>query len=149
MDLAGFKVVLGMNWLLANHARILCDQSSVEIHMPTGGMIMIRGDKPTKSIKFISVMKAANYARKQGIVYMVSVIINTKNKKLKEIPVISEYPDIFPEDLPGLPPDREVEFRIHLVPGTAPIAKALYRLAQTEMLELKKQLDKLLEKGFI
>ncbi|KAJ0890052.1 putative nucleotidyltransferase, Ribonuclease H [Helianthus annuus] len=57
--------------------------------------------------------------------------------------------DVFPEELPGLPPDREVEFRIHLLPGTAPIAKAPYRLAPAEMQELKKQLDELLEKGFI
>ena len=80
---------------------------------------------------------------------MISVIINTKDKELQDIPVVSEYPDVFPEELPGLPPDREVEFRIHLIPSTAPIAKAPYRLAPTEMLELKKQLDELLSKGFI
>ncbi|XP_021979547.1 uncharacterized protein LOC110875655 [Helianthus annuus] len=138
MNLAGFDVVLGMDWLVANHARILCDQNTIEIRTPTGEMIMIRGDKPTKSTKFISVMKAASYARKQGIVYMISVIVNTKGKELKEILVVSEYPDVFPEDLPRLSPDREVEFRIHLIPGIAPIAKAPYRLAPTETLELKK-----------
>ena len=55
-------------------------------------------------MKFISVMKLASYSRKEGIVYMISVIINTKSKELKEIPVVSEYPDVFPEELPGLPP---------------------------------------------
>ncbi|KAJ0538417.1 putative nucleotidyltransferase, Ribonuclease H [Helianthus annuus] len=149
MKLAEFDVVLGMDWLIANHAQIICDRNSIEIQAPTGEVIKISGDKPRKPLKFISVMKVANYERNQGIVYMISVIICTKGKELKEIPVVSEYPDVFPEDLPGLPPDREVEFRIHLIPGTTPIAKAPYRLAPTEMLELKKQLDELLSKGFI
>ncbi|XP_022040877.1 uncharacterized protein LOC110943435 [Helianthus annuus] len=140
MNLAGFDVVLGMDWLVANHARILCDQNTIEIRMPIEEMIMIRGDKPFKSTKFIFVMKAASYARKQGIVYMIFVIISTKGKELKEILIISEYPDVFPEDLPGLSPGREVEFRIHLISGITPIAKATYRLAPTKMLELKKQL---------
>ncbi|KAJ0902482.1 putative nucleotidyltransferase, Ribonuclease H [Helianthus annuus] len=149
MKLAEFDVVLEMDWLIANHAQIICDRNSIEIQAPTGKVIKISGDKPRKPLKFISVMKVANYERNQGIVYMISVIICTKGKEFKEIPVVSEYPDVFPEDLPGLPPDREVEFRIHLIPGTTPIAKAPYRLAPTEMLELKKQLDELLSKGFI
>ncbi|KAJ0557459.1 putative nucleotidyltransferase, Ribonuclease H [Helianthus annuus] len=149
MKLAEFDVVLGMDWLIANHAQIICDKNSIEIQTPTGEIIKILGDKPRKPLKFISVMKVASYERNQGIVYMISVIICTKDKELKEIPVVSEYPDVFPEELPGLPPDREVEFRIHLIPGTTPIAKAPYRLAPTEMLELKKQLDELLSKGFI
>jgi len=149
MKLAGFDIVLGMDWLSANHARILCDKNSVVLSTPTGEIITIQGDKAPKSMKFISVMKAASYLRKQGMVYMISIIMNVKGKELKEIPVVSEYPDVFPEDLPGQPPDREVEFRIHLIPGTSPIAKSPYRLAPTEMQELKKQLDELLEKGFI
>ncbi|KAJ0705064.1 putative nucleotidyltransferase, Ribonuclease H [Helianthus annuus] len=149
MKLAGFDVELGMDWLVANHARILCDKNSVEIRTPTGEVILITGDRPRKPLKFISVMKLASYSRKQEMVYMISVIINTKSKELQDIPIVSEYPDVFPEELPGLPPNREVEFRIHLIPDTTPIAKAPYRLAPTEMLELKKQLDELLSKGFI
>ncbi|KAJ0776952.1 putative transcription factor interactor and regulator CCHC(Zn) family [Helianthus annuus] len=149
MNLAGFDVVLGMDWLVANHARILCDKNSIEIRTPTGEVILITGDRPRKPLKFISVMKLASYSRKQEMVYMISVIINTKSKELQDIPIVSEYPDVFPEELPRLPPDRKVEFRIHLIPGTTPIAKAPYRLAPTEMLELKKQLDELLRKGFI
>ncbi|KAJ0929399.1 putative transcription factor interactor and regulator CCHC(Zn) family [Helianthus annuus] len=115
MKLPGFDVVLGMDWLVANHARILCDKNSVEIRTPTGEVIVITGDKPRKPLKFISVMKLASYSRKQEVVYMISVIINAKSKELHDIPVVSEYPDVFPEELPGLPPDREVEFRIHLI----------------------------------
>ncbi|XP_022040067.1 uncharacterized protein LOC110942599, partial [Helianthus annuus] len=66
-----------------------------------------------------------------------------------DIPVISEYPEVFPKELPGLPPDRQVEFRIDIIPGAAPVARAPYRLAPTEMKELRTQLDELLAKGFI
>ncbi|WVZ71333.1 hypothetical protein U9M48_019927 [Paspalum notatum var. saurae] len=70
-------------------------------------------------------------------------------KTLEEVPVVCEYPDVFPDELPGLPPDRAVEVAINLVPGTAPIAKAPYRMSGKEYDELKKQLDELLEKGLI
>ncbi|KAL9992436.1 putative nucleotidyltransferase, Ribonuclease H [Helianthus debilis subsp. tardiflorus] len=149
MNLAGFDVVLGMDWLIANKASILCDQKTIQLKSPRGEKITIKGDKPFRSTKFISVMKTASCIRKGSIVYLISIITNTKGKELKDIPVVSQFSDVFPEELPGLPPDREVEFRIHLLPGTAPIAKAPYRLAPAEMQELKKQLDELLEKGFI
>ncbi|WVZ70482.1 hypothetical protein U9M48_019146 [Paspalum notatum var. saurae] len=68
---------------------------------------------------------------------------------IDEVPVVCEYPDVFPDELPRLLPDRAVEFAINLVPGTAPIAKAPYRMSGKEYDELKKQLDELLEKGLI
>ncbi|KAD2805327.1 hypothetical protein E3N88_38704 [Mikania micrantha] len=72
-----------------------------------------------------------------------------KTNDLKEVPVVCQFPDVFPEDLTNIPPDREVEFRIDLVPGAKPVAKAPYRLAPTEMKELMTQLQDLLNKGFI
>lgn len=68
---------------------------------------------------------------------------------MEDIPIVCEYPDIFPDDLPGLPPSHQVEFKIGLVPGTTPIAKSPYRLAPSEMKELMSQLQELLDKGFI
>lgn len=62
---------------------------------------------------------------------------------------MSEFPDVFPKDLPGMPPERKVEFSIELVPGTAPISKRAYRVSGPELVELKKQINKLLEKGYI
>ncbi|KAJ9567039.1 hypothetical protein OSB04_003005 [Centaurea solstitialis] len=70
-------------------------------------------------------------------------------KIVKDVPIVGEYPDVFPDDLPGLPPDRQVEFRIDLVPGASPIAKTPYRLAPAEMKEMMSQLQELLDKGFI
>jgi hypothetical protein len=71
------------------------------------------------------------------------VLHNLGEKTLEQVPVIREYPDVFPEDLPGLPPDRDVEFVIDLVPGTTPLNKQHYRMSKPEMNELKKQLDEL------
>ena len=65
------------------------------------------------------------------------------------MPIVSEYPDVFPEELPGMPPDRDVEFLIDLVPGSGPIAKRPYKMSVDELKELKKQLGEQLQKGFI
>jgi hypothetical protein len=62
---------------------------------------------------------------------------------------VSEFPNVFPEELPGMPPDRKVEFAIELIQGTTPISKRAYRVSGPELVELKKQIDELLEKGYI
>ncbi|GJU20135.1 putative reverse transcriptase domain-containing protein [Tanacetum coccineum] len=72
-----------------------------------------------------------------------------KEKRLEDVPVIRDFPEVFPDDLPGLPPPRQVEFKIELVPGAAPVARAPYRLAPSELKELADQLQELSEKGFI
>jgi hypothetical protein len=68
---------------------------------------------------------------------------------LDQVPIVCEYPDVFPDELPGMPPDRDIEFIIELIPGTGPIAQRPYRMNPAELVELKKQLDDLLSKGFI
>jgi hypothetical protein len=70
-------------------------------------------------------------------------------KEIEEIPVVYEFPDVFPEELTELPPDRDVEFVIELIPGTGPVAKSPYWMLSDELDELKKQLKKLLEQGFV
>ncbi|GJY82975.1 hypothetical protein Tco_0496351 [Tanacetum coccineum] len=73
----------------------------------------------------------------------------SEKKRLKDVPIVQDFPEVFPEDLPGLPPTRQVEFQIDLVPGAAPVARAPYRLAPSEMKELSEQLKELSDKGFI
>ena len=74
---------------------------------------------------------------------------HTEGKNLVNIPVVCEYPDVFSDDLPGMPPDRKIEFAIELQPGTAPISRRPYRMPPNELAELKKQLQELLDKGYI
>ena len=69
--------------------------------------------------------------------------------KIEDIPIVCEFPNVFPQELPGLPPPREIDFEIELVPGAQPISKTSYRMAPTELKELNTQLDELLQKGFI
>jgi hypothetical protein len=68
---------------------------------------------------------------------------------IHQIPVVCEFPDVFPDELLGLSPDRDVEFGIELIPGTAPISRRPYRMPPDELAELKKQVEELLKKGFI
>jgi hypothetical protein len=85
-------------------------------------------------------------AKKEVFLYAMT---GTETTALENIPVVCEYPDVFPEELPGMPPDREVEFVIELMPRTAPISKHPYRMPPNELKELKEQLKVLLGKGFI
>ena len=103
-------------------------------------------DKP---LHVISTLRASSLLRK-GYQGFLAYVVNEENDlKLEDIPIVKDYPDVFLEDLPGLPLEREVEFTINLAPGTAPISKAPYRMAPMELKELKIQLQELLDKGFI
>ncbi|GKG17394.1 hypothetical protein Tco_0362351, partial [Tanacetum coccineum] len=73
----------------------------------------------------------------------------SKGKQLKDVPIVRDFPEVFPEDLSGLPSARPVEFQIELIPGAAPVAQAPYRLAPSEMKELSEQLQEISDKGFI
>ena len=88
---------------------------------------------------------------RQGCQGFLAVVKDTTvtAKDVNEVPIVCEYTDVFPEELPGLPLDREIEFCIDLVPGTAPISIPPYRMAPAELKELKEQLQELLDNGFI
>ncbi|GJR71512.1 hypothetical protein Tco_0083877 [Tanacetum coccineum] len=73
----------------------------------------------------------------------------SKEKQLEDVPIVRDFPEVFPEDLPRLPPTRQLKFQIKLVPGAEPVARALYRLASLELQELSTQLQELSDKGFI
>nr|GFC76178.1 putative reverse transcriptase domain-containing protein [Tanacetum cinerariifolium] len=73
----------------------------------------------------------------------------SEKKRLENVPIVRDFPEVFPEDLPALPPNRQVVFQIDLIPGAAPVARAPYRLAPPEMKELSEQLKELSDKGFI
>jgi hypothetical protein len=74
---------------------------------------------------------------------------HTVAKSIEEIPVVREFSDVFLDDLPGMPPERDIEFKIKLKSGTTPVAKSLYKMTQEELAELKIQLKDLLDKGYI
>ena len=97
-----------------------------------------------------SFLKAQKCLRKGHTAILALVTdASAKEKKLEDHPVVRDFPQVFPKDLPGLPPHRQVEFQIELAPGAAPIARAPYRLAPPESEELSTQLQEILDKGFI
>ncbi|GJZ58638.1 putative reverse transcriptase domain-containing protein [Tanacetum coccineum] len=157
IDLGSFDVIIGMDWLAKNHAVIVCDEKIVRI--PYGNEILIvQGDKSDKekksTLSIISCEKAQKYMEKGCQLFLAQVTVKenkdkSKEKRLEDVPTVRDFPEVFPEDLPGLPPIRQVEFQIDLVPGAAPVARAPYRLAPSEMEELSTQLQELSDKGFI
>ena len=100
--------------------------------------------------RVISCIQANCLLRKGCQGFLASVMeLQSGELEIGDIPIVREFSDVFPDDLPGLPPDHEIEFSIDLLLGTAPISKAPYRMAPTELKELKEQLVELLDKGFI
>ena len=101
-------------------------------------------------MSIISALQARSMLKKWCIGFL-GYMINSKatNEKLEDIPIVKGFSDVFPETLPGLPPDREIEFFIELLPSTGPLFKAPYQMALAELRELKLQLQDMLDKGFI
>nr|ABA98110.1 retrotransposon protein, putative, Ty3-gypsy subclass [Oryza sativa Japonica Group] len=118
-------VILGMDWLSRHRGVIDCANRKVTLTSSNGETVSF----------FVSSPKYRG------------VILN--QVALQEIPIVQDYPDVFPEDLPGMPPKRDIEFQIDLVPGTNPIHKRPYRMAANELAEVKRQVDDLLQKGYI
>ncbi|XP_076910387.1 uncharacterized protein LOC143568006 [Bidens hawaiensis] len=147
MTLAVFGVFLGMDWLSMNQAHILHNDKAIEIRAPNNKIVLITRDKEAGKVGIISKIKPSCCLGKGFLAFMAYVTKESEPKKMEEVPVVSEFKDVFPDELQGIPPDKEVEFKIDLLPRTLSIAKSPYRLAPTEMKELKKQLDELLEKG--
>ncbi|GJX82963.1 putative reverse transcriptase domain-containing protein [Tanacetum coccineum] len=157
IELGSFDVIIGMDWLAKNHALIVCDEKIVRI--PYGNEILIvQGDKGAKekksTLSIISCEKSQKYMEKGCQLFLAQVTVKenkdkSNEKRLEDVPTVRDFLEVFPEDLPGLPPTRQVEFQIDLVPGAAPVARAPYRLAPSEMEELSTQLQELSDKGFI
>ncbi|TYK23903.1 ty3-gypsy retrotransposon protein [Cucumis melo var. makuwa] len=145
-----FDVILGMDWLSANHASIDCFGKEVVFNPPFWPSFKFRGAGIVCLPKVISAMKASKLLS-QGTWGILASVVDTRESEvsLSSEPVVREYPDVFPDELPGLPPPREIDFTIELESGTASISRAPYRMAPAELKELKVQLQELLDKGFI
>ncbi|GKB21735.1 putative reverse transcriptase domain-containing protein [Tanacetum coccineum] len=125
-----FDVIVGMDWLSKHKAEIICHEKVVRIPLRNGKTLRVVGERPEEKVRHLRSAKA-------------------KEQKKEDIVVVRNFPEVFPDDLSGLPPNREIEFRIDLIPGAIPVAKSPYRLAPSEMEELSGQLKELQDKGFI
>jgi hypothetical protein len=128
LGLENVDSILGANWMTWHQVVLDVANRIVEIKSPIYGnfTLFLPSQETTRSCAFAMI-----------------------ELPLKKIPVVCEYADVFPDELPGMPPDRNIEFAIELQPGTTPISKRPYRVPPAELVELKKQLQELLDKGFI
>jgi hypothetical protein len=124
----GIDVVLGYVWLKSFDGVIQCAKETLILTSPQGKRINVRANMQAE---------------------VETVVNHLEEKSLENIKVVCKSPDVFPEELPGMPPDRDIELSIELLPETAPISKITYRMVVKDLGELKKQIEELLEKGFI
>ncbi|KAL5545209.1 hypothetical protein UlMin_008993 [Ulmus minor] len=119
-------------------------------HALDGGVVTYQADQGVKSSSSILKVCVGGRGNLRSLGYLNAIACELETiEKHSNIMVVDENPDVFPEELPGLPPEREIEFCIDLIPGTSPISISPYRMAPTEMIELRKQLQELLDRGFI
>nr|GEW91883.1 putative reverse transcriptase domain-containing protein [Tanacetum cinerariifolium] len=157
VEMGSFDVIIGMDWLSRYQAVIFCAVKIVRI--PWGRETFIfygDGSNQEHETRFniISCAKIQKYMLKGCQVFLAHVTTKeaegkSEKKRHENVPIVRDFPEVFPEDLPGLPPTRQVVFQIDLIPGAALVAWVPYRLAPPEMKELSEQLKELSDKGFI
>ena len=146
MDMLEFDVILGMDWLIAYRVVIYCERRRVTAYTQGGTRVVFPGEKHD------ILPKTVYESRCQGQLagWLASLTIEDEVRPDLDLPrVVCEYVDVFPDELPGLPLHRDVDFFIELHPGNSPISMTSHRMAPVELQELRVQLQELLDKGFI
>ena len=151
LDMQEFDVILGMDWLSKHRATILCFEKEIVCKYPEGVELFLSVAETKHLPRVISALKAKKLLRSEGCIGFLMSVVAKEGKELtvSDVDVVKDFPEVFPEDLTEMPPEREVEFTIDLMPGSSPISKAPYRMAPKELHELKTQLEELMRKGFI
>lgn len=144
-------IILGMDWLTENFATIKCDQRQISFQPPGKEPSFFYGIERKKlKTSIISAIQAEKLLKNKDVqAYLVHLNCGDLEKNIDDVVIVREYKDVFPEALPGVPPDRQLEFTIDLEPSSAPISKAPYQMAPKELQELKIQIQELLDLGFI
>ena len=142
LGMVDFDVILGVDWLSTHRALVDCYAKTVEFSIPGQQGLRFVGEKRNLTSAIISCVQATNLLE-HGCECYLAYVFEAKDGPLdlKGVRVVEDIVDVFPKELPGLPPNREIEFTIELVPGTAPISQPLYRMAPAELVELKRKLQ--------
>ena len=145
-----FDLILGMDWLSKHRAIVDCDKKTARLKCSDLTKVTVHGIQSGAMSNVISAMQARQLLRKGCEAFLAMVLDSKRGQiELENILVVKDFLDVFPEELPGIPPVREVELSIEIFPETAPTSRAPYRMAPTELKELKIQLQELMDKGFI
>jgi len=133
-------LVFGMNWLEYNHVHINCFSKSV----------YFSSAEEESEVEFLSTKQLKQLARDEILMFSLMASLSVENQAvIDKLQVVCEFPEVFPDEIPDVQPEREVEFSIDLVPGRKPVSMAPYRMSAFELAELKKQLEDLLDKKFV
>ncbi|XP_070011111.1 uncharacterized protein [Nicotiana sylvestris] len=145
-----FDNVLGMDWLSRHYAILDCHVKTMTLAMPGVPHIEWRGTLDHTLSRVISFLKSPHMVNKGCDTYLAHVRdVSIDTPSVESVPVVRDFPNVFPADLPSMPPDRDIDFGIYLLPGTQSISISPYRMTPPELKELKDQLEELLDKGFI
>ena len=147
--LGTYDLIIGMNWLEEHRAFLDCYGKKVLCINDNGEAIKIQGIKRKVSLRFISTMNVKRCMRQGCQLYIVEAVNSEKGPSFDDYPVLAEFSDVFPKELPGLPPKRELDFTIEVKPGAEPTSKTPYRMTAPELCELQMQLKELLDLGLI
>jgi hypothetical protein len=129
-----------MNWLEYNHVHINCFTKSV----------YFSSVEEESGAEFLTTKQLKQLEHDEDLMFSLMVYLSMENQSvIDRLSVVNEFPEVFPDEIPDVPPEREVEFSIDLVPGTKPVSMAPYRMSASELAELKKQLEDLLDKKFV
>lgn len=152
LPLGSYDVLIGMGWLEKHWSLVDCKTKIIYYRDQHGNRKEMQGIKRPMQMRPITATEIAKCIRKRCQIYAIQVgHADTKDKtsSLNDIPVIREFTDVFPEEIPVLPPKRNIDFTIELVPGTTPVSRAPYRMSVPELTEMKMQLQELLDKNYI
>ena len=151
IKLQGYDIILGIDFLGKYHAKIDCCKCCVTFSPIDEEEFNFYGQTRSSSSRLISAMKAWKMLTNGCRGYLASMVDMAQKDELRpeDIPIVREYVNVFPKELPGFHPEREISFEIELLPGSAPVSKAPHRIALAELRELQVQLQELLDKGFI
>ncbi|XP_070034328.1 uncharacterized protein [Nicotiana tomentosiformis] len=150
LNMTDFEVILSMDWLSLYHAILDCHAKTVTLAMPELPRFEWKGSSVSASRRVISFLKDRHMVGKGCLAYLYYVRDTTiETPVIDSVLVVREFSDVFPSDLPGMPPDHDIDLCIDLAPGTQPISIPLYRMDPKELKELKEQLEEFLGKGFV
>lgn len=140
LPLVGLDVVLGMDWLKSNYVHINCYNNTVRFSSA----------EEEGRTELLSKKQLKEFIEEEALVFLLMASLSVESQAvIADLPMVCNFPEVFPDEIPSAPPEREVEFTIDLVPGTRPISMAPYRMSASELAELKSQLKDLLERKFV
>jgi hypothetical protein len=144
-------MLIVLDWLVANKTKLDCYSKTLECEDEEGRRVTLQGIQNLVLVRQISSLQVKKYCIKGRPLYAIQVLNSVENEKpsLEDHPILREYKDVFHEEVPGLPPRRDIEFSIELVPRVVPMSRTPYRMSTPKIVELKQKLKEMWDKGYI